>query len=98
VDLNYQILEGVNSNVNKHMVWLHGLFGNYRNWGFIGSNKTIRSVRHSIFFDMRNHGDSDHHDSHTYQEMVDDIIRALDKLNIDKFTLLGHSMGNIIIG
>lgn len=29
----------------------------------------------------------------TYDEMSDDVIRHLDKLKINKFTLLGHSMG-----
>jgi len=42
---------------------------------------------------MRNHGDSDHHDSITYKEMVGDVIRYADKHNIDRFTIIGHSMG-----
>jgi len=79
------------------MVWLHGLFGNRRNWGFIAKNNYIMSKRRSILFDLRNHGESDHHRSHTYKELADDVVRNLDKLKIDKFTSLGHSMGNTII-
>ena len=29
----------------------------------------------------------------TFEEMADDVIRYLDKMNIEKFTLMGHSMG-----
>jgi pimeloyl-ACP methyl ester carboxylesterase len=86
-------LNGTNNGVVKNMVWLHGLFGNKRNWGFIANDEHIRSKRRSILFDLRNHGESDHHDSHTYKEMVEDVIRNLDAMKIDKFTLLGHSMG-----
>ena len=46
--------------------------------------------------DCRNHGDSSHHDIINYPVMADDIIRLADQLNIDKFTLLGHSMGGKI--
>lgn len=42
---------------------------------------------------MRNHGDSDHSDSMTYKEMAEDVIRYADKQKLERFTLLGHSMG-----
>ncbi len=29
----------------------------------------------------------------TYSEMADDVIRHLDKLKVEKFSLVGHSMG-----
>jgi pimeloyl-ACP methyl ester carboxylesterase len=46
---------------------------------------------------MRNHGSSDHHKEHNYSVMADDIVRLLDKLKIDKVTLLGHSMGSKVV-
>jgi len=43
--------------------------------------------------DLRNHGDSDHHDSMTYREMAEDVLRYADKQSLDKFALVGHNMG-----
>ena len=34
--------------------------------------------RNMHLIDLRNHGDSDHHDSMTYKEMANDIIRYAD--------------------
>ena len=42
---------------------------------------------------MRNHGDSDHHDNMSYKEMAEDVIRYADEKNLDRFTVVGHSMG-----
>jgi esterase len=36
---------------------------------------------------------SDHHDEMNYTVLSDDIIRFADKHNLDKFTILGHSLG-----
>jgi len=36
---------------------------------------------------------SDHHDQMNYSVISDDIIRFADKLGLDKFTVLGHSLG-----
>jgi esterase len=36
---------------------------------------------------------SDHHDDFNYNVMSDDILRFADKMKLDKFTVLGHSLG-----
>lgn len=43
--------------------------------------------------DLRNHGFSDHHSTHNYSVMAEDVVRYADSQNINKFTILGHSMG-----
>ena len=45
---------------------------------------------------MRNHGDSDHHDSMSYREMAEDVVRYVQQRNISRVTVLGHSMGGKI--
>ena len=42
---------------------------------------------------MRNHSEADHHSTHDYLVMSDDIIRFADQFELDKFTVMGHSMG-----
>lgn len=36
---------------------------------------------------------SNHHDQMNYNVISDDIIRFADKHNLDKFSVLGHSLG-----
>ena len=36
---------------------------------------------------------SNHHDDMNYEVITDDIIRFADKQKLDKFTVLGHSLG-----
>jgi esterase len=67
----------------------HGLFGSARNWGVIA--KRLSDSRKVIAVDMRNHGDSPWHDSHTYPDMAQDLADVLsDQGPAD---VLGHSMG-----
>ena len=55
--------------------------------------EAIKSKRDCYLVEMRNHATSDHHRTHNYEVMSDDIIRFADQQRLDKFTLLGHSMG-----
>jgi esterase len=70
---------------------LHGLFGQSDNWLTIGK----RLAEHfSVFIpDMRNHGQSAHSSSLSYQAMSDDILEFIDENNIVNPIIIGHSMG-----
>ncbi|WP_420384860.1 alpha/beta fold hydrolase [Roseivirga sp.] len=84
--LNHKILgEG------KPLVILHGLFGSLDNWMTLG--KKWAEDRQVILVDQRNHGNSFHSDDFSYQVMAEDLLKLLNHLQLDKITLLGHSMG-----
>lgn len=93
VRLNYSFVEANSEKTNKTLIFLHGLFGNSNNWRSISYSSAIRDRRRSLLVDLRNHGDSDHHELMTYEDMANDLLRLINDLNIEKCTLLGHSMG-----
>lgn len=73
------------------LVVLHGLFGSGKNWrGFARSFKNNLRI---WTLDARNHGESAHADSMSYQEMVEDVVLFLDKNELENVILLGYSMG-----
>lgn len=76
---------------NTSIVLLHGLFGSARNWGSVA--RRLAETYDVIVPDLRNHGDSPHHPTHTYGDMVDDLVGLLDALNIESASVVGHSMG-----
>jgi pimeloyl-ACP methyl ester carboxylesterase len=65
----------------------HGLFGSARNWGVIA--KRLSQDRPVITVDMRNHGQSPWFNSHTYQDMANDLAQVIR----GRADVLGHSMG-----
>ncbi len=73
------------------LVILHGLFGQQGNWG---SQARELSESFSVYgLDARNHGQSPHAESMSYQEMAADVRETLDALNIQQAAFIGHSMG-----
>lgn len=66
---------------------VHGLFGSARNWGAIAKRLSDRGQVTSV--DMRNHGESGWHESHTYPDMAEDLAEVLSGPS----DVLGHSMG-----
>ncbi|MDG1431585.1 MAG: alpha/beta fold hydrolase [Paracoccaceae bacterium] len=74
----------------KSLLIAHGLFGSARNWGVIA--KRLSEDRHIVTVDMRNHGESLWHDSHTYDDLAGDLAEIIGNFggNMD---VLGHSMG-----
>jgi len=72
-------------------VVLHGLFGSGKNWrSFAGSLEEDFQV---WTLDARNHGDSPHADSMSYQQMAEDVVRFFDENELENVIILGHSMG-----
>ena len=69
---------------------VHGLYGSARNWGAIA--KRMSDVRQVLSVDMRNHGQSDWFDSHSYADMASDLAEVI-AANGGHADVIGHSMG-----
>ena len=72
------------------LVIAHGLYGSARNWGVIA--RRLSDSREVIAVDMRNHGRSPWHDSHTYPEMAADLAEVIASIGRPA-DVVGHSMG-----
>jgi pimeloyl-ACP methyl ester carboxylesterase len=73
------------------VVILHGLFGSLDNWQHISQRLCSRfSV---LACDLRNHGQSPHHEEIDYAAMAGDLVETLDHENILSAHLIGHSLG-----
>ena len=75
----------------KTLVFVHGLFGSLSNLGMLA--REFYSSHHVLQVDVRNHGLSSHSNVMNYEVMAADLIETLDELNIEYFSLIGHSMG-----
>lgn len=75
----------------KPLVILHGLFGSLDNW--FSLSKAFSDNHHVYLVDQRNHGQSPHCDSHTYEEMAEDLFGFFQENELNDAVLLGHSMG-----
>lgn len=71
------------------LVIAHGLYGSARNWGTLA--KRLAETRPVITVDMRNHAQSPWFESHSYEDMADDLTQVIDQTG--QSDLLGHSMG-----
>jgi len=73
------------------LIILHGLFGSSKNWQSLAR---VFSAHFKVFsLDLRNHGQSFHHDEMNYVVMAEDAIRLIRHIGIDSCSLIGHSMG-----
>ena len=72
----------------KTLVFVHGLFGSLSNLGMLA--REFYSSHHVLQVDVRNHGLSAHSNVMNYEVMADE-------LNIEHFSLIGHSMGGKLV-
>jgi len=94
VKLNY-IVEGE----GEPVVLIHGLYASARiNWQLPGIVSLLSKKYRVIALDMPGHGESDKPaDDEAYGlEMVEDVVRLLDHLKIQKAHIVGYSMGGMI--
>lgn len=73
------------------IVIVHGLYGSSDNWINIG--KRLAQKYTVYMLDQRNHGRSPFADSHTYNDLRNDLLEFFEQHQIEKAILLGHSMG-----
>jgi pimeloyl-ACP methyl ester carboxylesterase len=81
------------------VVLIHGLGANAQiNWRVPGIIKELTNNFQVIALDVRGHGGSDKpQQADAYGvEMVEDIVRLLDHLKIEKARMVGYSMGGMI--
>ena len=83
------ILHGMETDLPPVLI-AHGLYGSARNWGVIA--KRLSDTRQVIAVDMRNHGRSPVSDSHTYEDMADDLAEVIAAQG-GQMDVVGHSMG-----
>ena len=62
----------------RHLVFLHGLFGNGASFQFLAKSKQIQSNFTVHLVDLRNHGRSEWSDEMSYSVMAYDLLGYLD--------------------
>lgn len=91
VTLEYQTLGEQSA---PAVVLIHGLFGDKDNLKALA--RDLQQDYFCIMVDARNHGDSPHCSSMSYAEMAADVRATCDQLSLQRFAVVGHSMGGKI--
>jgi pimeloyl-ACP methyl ester carboxylesterase len=87
----YPQLYSPSSDSRVPLLIIPGLFGSIANWRSFA--KKLSEYCPVIVIDQRNHGRSPHVDSHSYSDMVADLLEFIDIEGITQVNLCGHSMG-----
>ena len=97
VDLKYIEFTDNAIDGGEPVLLLHGLLGQKRNFASLGTAlaSQLEKKRKIFAVDLRNHGDNTHdwRDEMSYSHHAKDILAFLNKHEIDKAVLIGHSMG-----
>jgi esterase len=73
------------------LIILHGVFGSGENW--LTVSKQFMPHFEVFLVDQRNHGRSPHTGEFSYDILVQDLYDFAQAQNLEKFYLIGHSMG-----
>lgn len=89
--LNYEYQQAKKEIRKGTLVFIHGLFGSLSNLGMLV--RAFENEYSIVQLDLRNHGESAHDQQVTYELMAQDVMQTLRHLNIQNFSVIGHSMG-----
>ena len=80
------------------VVFVHSLAGNTQQWAAQLSH--IRTTRRAIALDLRGHGQSSSPENGDYaiDAMARDVQAVIDQSGIERFIMVGHSMGGSVAG
>ena len=99
--MKFKIYENGNQLSNKEFYFndqkivfiFHGLFGRAKNWHSIALRISSINVGLFVVFDLRNHGENEPSLEISYSLMVKDVYEFIQRKNISKISIIGHSMG-----
>jgi esterase len=77
------------------VILLHGLTGCARDWDYLPGY--LEGRYRCLAVDMRGHGDSQWADSYETQDFATDLVFFVDALGLDKVSLVGRSLGGMIV-
>ena len=78
------------------VVFVHSLAGNARQW--LGQLEHLHGERRAVALDLRGHGHSDPalDGDYSIESMAEDIDDVVNALGLQRFVLVGHSMGGSV--
>jgi esterase len=78
------------------MVAIHGLMGNLTHLRGTSARGPVRKETNSYLVELRNHAASEHKDTMTMEDLVEDVAYFIESHKIHKPIILGHSLGGLI--
>ena len=79
---------------SQPLILLHALGPDAKDWDEVAL--TLAERYHVFALDQRGHGESARPGIYSFEAMRDDLKAFADALSLDRFTLIGHSMGGTV--
>jgi pimeloyl-ACP methyl ester carboxylesterase len=86
--------EGPRDAPGAPLVFVHGWTADRHRWGHQIAH--FSATRRVIRLDLRGHGESTGAGVRTIAELAHDVLALLDHLQVERFVLVGHSMGGMV--
>jgi pimeloyl-ACP methyl ester carboxylesterase len=76
------------------LLLVHGFTGSDIDW--VDVQPALAKGRRTVAYTHRGHGESQHADRYTFDDLVADLTEVIDQLGLAPVHLLGHSMGGVV--